>query len=229
MSNKLDIDQLLPKIILHNTISLDGSLRGFEADLNMHYSIASSLKVDAYLVGSQTILDASEEIPQETENEAKERIYDPQDIRPFWIVVDSRSRLKGVLHFYRKMEYIKDIIVLVSNSTPKDYLRYLKEKGYPHVKAGKDKVDFFEAFQILKDEYWINTILTDTGPTLNNILLQQNLADEISLIVAPYILARSQPRIFIDLDMEAEHIKLTNKDALNLGNEYVWLRYKVMK
>ena len=120
MSKVHYIEKLRPKIILHNTISLDGSLRGFEANLNMHYSIASSLKVDAYLVGSQTILDASDEIPPEPEKEEQERIYDPEDVRPFWIVVDSRSRLKGVLHFYRQMEYIKDIIVLVSNSTPKD-------------------------------------------------------------------------------------------------------------
>ena len=229
MNMKQNFDKILPKIILHNTISLDGSLRGFEANLNMHYSIASSLKVDAYLVGSQTILDASDEIPPEPETEEKERIYDPEDIRPFWVVVDSRSRLKGLLHFYRQMEYIKDIIVLVSHSTPKDYLHYLKEKGYPHVKAGKEKVDLFEAFQIIKEEYRIETILTDTGPTLNNLLLKQNLVDEISVIVAPFIVAKSQPKIFIGLDIEEDHIKLTNKDAQSLGNEYVWLRYKVMK
>ena len=229
MSKVHYIEKLRPKIILHNTISLDGSLRGFEANLNMHYSIASSLKVDAYLVGSQTILDASDEIPPEPEKEEQERIYDPEDVRPFWIVVDSRSRLKGVLHFYRQMEYIKDIIVLVSNSTPKDYLRYLKEKKYPYVRAGKERIDFFEAFRILKEEYRIETILTDTGPTLNNLLLQQNLADEISVIVAPFIVAKSQPRIFVGLDIEEEQIKLSSRDAQKLGNDYVWLRYKVMK
>ncbi len=227
--NKKQYEEMLPKIILHNTISLDGSLRGFEADLNMHYSIAKSLKVDAYLVGSQTILDASDEIPSESEIKEEERIYDPEDIRPFWIVVDSRSRLKGLLHFYRQIEYIKDIIVLVSHSTPKDYLEYLKEGYYPHIRAGRDKVDLFEAFQILKEEYRIETILTDTGPTLNNLLLKQNLVDEISVIVAPFIVSKSQPKIFIGLDIEEDHIKLINKDAQNLSNEYVWLRYKIMK
>ena len=63
-----EMKHVLPRIILHNTISLDGSLKGFNADLNIHYSIASSLKVDAYLVGSQTILDASDEIPPPPEN-----------------------------------------------------------------------------------------------------------------------------------------------------------------
>ena len=227
--NKKQYEEMLPKIILHNTISLDGSLKGFEADLNMHYSIASSLKVDAYLVGSHTILDASDEIPPESETNEEERIHDPEDIRPFWVVVDSKSRLKGLLHFYRQMEYIKDIIVLVSHSTPKDYLEYLKERHYPHIRTGSDNVDLFEAFQILKEEYRIETILTDTGPTLNNVLLKQNLVDEISVIVAPFIVAKSQPKIFIGLDIEDYHIKLSNKDAQNLGNEYVWLRYKVMK
>ncbi len=230
MNKEHYIENSLPKIILHNTVSLDGSLGGFNANLNMHYSIASSLHVDAYLVGSQTILDASDEIPPEPEtDEQEERVYDPEDVRPFWIVVDSRSRLKGVLHFYRQMEYIKDIIVLVSNSTPKDYLRYLKEKKYPYIKAGKERIDFLEAFQAVKEEYSVETILTDTGPTLNNLLLQQNLADEISVIVAPFIIAKSQPRIFIGLDIEEEQIKLSSQDAQKLGNDYVWLRYKVRK
>lgn len=229
MNHEHNIERIYPKVVLHNTISLDGSLKGFDADLNMHYSIASSLKVDAYLVGSQTILDASDEIPPEPEAEEKERHYDPDDIRPFWIVVDSRSRLKGILHFYRQMEYIKDIIVLVSKSTPKDYVQYLSKNHYPHVRAGRDKVDFFETFRILKEEYNIQTMLTDTGAALNNILLQKNLVDEISLIVAPSIVAKSEPKIFIGLDIDEEQIRLISMDAQNLGNDYVWLRYKIKK
>ena len=229
MSQEINIQEQLPRIILHNTISLDGSLKGFEADLNIHYSIASSLKVDAYLVGSQTILDASDEIPGEPVQSSTERKYDPEDIRPFWVIVDSRSRLKGLLHFYRQMEYIKDIIVLISHTTPKDYISYLKENKYPYIKSGKDKVDLKEAFKELKEQYQIETLLTDSGPTLNNVLLKENLADEISVIVAPFIVARAQPRIFIGLDIEYETIQLTSLNAQNLGNDYVWLRYKIRR
>ena len=229
MNTEHNIKTGLPRVVLHNTISLDGSLKGFEADLNIHYSIASSLQADAYLVGSQTILDATEEIPPEAEGDDKRPVYDPNDIRPFWVVVDSRSRLKGILHHYRRMEFIKDIIVLISQETPKDYQEYLKERDYPFIKTGKEKVDFAEAFKELKDEYQIKTLLTDSGPQLNNVLLRQNLVDEISLVIAPYIMAQAQPRIFVDLDLKSRHIRLDALDSQNLGNNHIWLRYKIRK
>ena len=229
MNHEHTIETGLPKVILHNTISLDGSLKGFEADLNLHYSIASSLKVDAYVVGSQTILEASDEIPVEEDAEARRPVYDPTDIRPFWVLVDSRSRLKGFLHYFRKMEYVKDIIVLISDATPKDYQAYLKEKEYPFIKTGKDKVDLAEAFRQLRSDYRIETLLTDSGPALNNVLLKKNLVDEISLLIAPYIVAQSEPKIFVSLDIDLQQIRLKAMDAQNLGNDHLWLRYRVEK
>jgi 2,5-diamino-6-(ribosylamino)-4(3H)-pyrimidinone 5'-phosphate reductase len=229
MNAEHNIQTGLPRIILHNTISLDGSLKGFEADLNIHYSIASSLKSDAYLVGSQTILDATEEIPQETKEETHRPYYDPTDIKPFWVVVDSRSRLKGILHYYRQMEYIKDIIVLISHATPKDYQQYLEERDYPFIKTGDNKVNLKEAFRELKTTYNIETVITDSGPGLNNVLLKQNLVDELSLVVAPYIVAFSEPKIFMGLELDNQQVRLKTLDTQNLGKDHLWLRYKVKK
>ena len=229
MSPEHNIDADLPRVILHNTISLDGSLKGFEADLNIHYSIATSLQVDAYLVGSQTILDASDEIPPEPEEPDQRPTYDSTDIRPFWVLVDSQSRLKGLLHYYRRMDFIKDLIVLISHRTPKDYQEYLKKHDYPFIRAGKDKVDFREAFREIRKQFHIETMLTDSGPTLNNELLRQSLVDEISLLVAPMILAQSQPKIFVGLDLESREIRLQAMDPRNLGSDYIWLHYKVKK
>lgn len=229
MNQEHNIRTGLPRVILHNTISLDGSLKGFEADLNMHYSIASSLKADAYLVGSQTILDASDEIPAEEDTEPGRPEYDPTDIRPFWVVVDSRSRLKGLLHYFRKMEYIKDLIVLISDATPKDYQEYLKEKDYPFIKTGEKRVNLADAFQQLRSGFRIETLLTDSGPGLTNVLLQKNLVDEISLVVAPFVVKKGQDKIFNELDMKSEHIRLKMLDSQNLGNDHFWIRYQVRK
>jgi len=229
MNDEHNIDTGMPKVILHNTISLDGSLSGFEADLNIHYSLASSLKVDAYLVGSQTILEATDEIPPEKDEQEKRPAYDPTDIRPFWVVVDSQSRLKGLLHHYRKMEYIKDIIVLISQDTPKDYQEYLKERDYPFIKVGKGQVALDEAFGRLKSEFRIETLLTDSGPGLNNALLARNLVDEISLVIAPLILAQSHPKIFVGLDLDSSQVRLHALDSQNLGKDHIWLHYKVEK
>ena len=127
------------------------------------------------------------------------------------------------------MEYIKDIILLVSESTPKDYIRYLKDNHYPYIKGGDDRVDLQNAFKELKEQFRIETILTDTGPTLNNVLLKQNLADEFSIIVAPFIVSQAHPKIFSGLEIMEQQIQLVNLNAQNLGNDHVWLRYKIIK
>jgi len=46
---------LLPKIILHNSISIDGSLTNFEPNMGLHYQIAGNYKPDIHLIGSNTI------------------------------------------------------------------------------------------------------------------------------------------------------------------------------
>ena len=43
------------KIILHNSISLDGSLLNFDVNMQLHYQIAGGYKPDAHLIGSNTI------------------------------------------------------------------------------------------------------------------------------------------------------------------------------
>ncbi|WP_243669166.1 hypothetical protein [Methanoculleus chikugoensis] len=39
------------------------------------------------------------------------------------------------------MEHTKDVVVLVSEATPEDYLDYLREREYPFIRCGKDRVD----------------------------------------------------------------------------------------
>ncbi|OGT24975.1 MAG: hypothetical protein A2Z17_00650 [Gammaproteobacteria bacterium RBG_16_66_13] len=45
-------------MILHNAISLDGRLDGFNLDVGLYYEIAGRLGADAILSGSNTILTA---------------------------------------------------------------------------------------------------------------------------------------------------------------------------
>ena len=45
------------KLIMHNSISLDGSFTDFEVNMGLHYQIASTYKADASLIGSFGRLD----------------------------------------------------------------------------------------------------------------------------------------------------------------------------
>lgn len=45
----------MQKVVIHNSISLDGSLTGFEPNMELHYQIVGSYKPDIYFVGSNTV------------------------------------------------------------------------------------------------------------------------------------------------------------------------------
>lgn len=46
---------MLPKLILHKYISLDGSLINFDVNMELYYQITSEYKPNAHLIGSNTI------------------------------------------------------------------------------------------------------------------------------------------------------------------------------
>jgi 2,5-diamino-6-(ribosylamino)-4(3H)-pyrimidinone 5'-phosphate reductase len=68
---------MLPKIIIHNSISIDGSLTNFKPNMNLHYQIAGKYKPDAHLIGSNTIKKGielyGEDIPQEEKKDCKRK------------------------------------------------------------------------------------------------------------------------------------------------------------
>lgn len=63
------------EIIIHNSISADGSLTGFIPDMENHYKIAGEYKPDAHLIGSETIIKGiymfGEGIPDEKPSDFK--------------------------------------------------------------------------------------------------------------------------------------------------------------
>jgi 2,5-diamino-6-(ribosylamino)-4(3H)-pyrimidinone 5'-phosphate reductase len=48
-----------PRVVVHNTVSLDGRLSGFPVDLGLHYEVAATIPHDAILTGSATLLAAA--------------------------------------------------------------------------------------------------------------------------------------------------------------------------
>ena len=46
---------MFPKVIMDNTISLDGSLKDFNIDMKQHYEIVGRFNADTHLIGSNTI------------------------------------------------------------------------------------------------------------------------------------------------------------------------------
>ena len=221
----------VPKIIMHNSVSLDGSFTDFDVDMGLHYQIASRYKADANLIGSNTIKTGIQiyggEIPQENEADFTKPERDPS--LPYWVIVDTKGITQGLLHTCRSFEFCKDVIVLISQQTSKDYVDYLSKRHYDYIVCGKDYVDYEKAIYDLNTKYGIETILVDSGPTLNRLLLGRGLINEISLLISPVLVGTKSDKLLAYLNLDSQNVNLELLTCEDLDKGYVLLRYKVLR
>ena len=206
-------------------ISLDNRLTGFDVDMDLYYGTAAELGYDAALVGSNTVLAAIPEIPPEEEKD-KVRKTGFKDA-PYLVLVDSGGRVRSH-HIFRQQPYIKEIIVLVSRSTPGEYLEWLREREYEYVISGDDRVDLEDALGILHEKYGIKRVRTDSGDILNSILLEKGLVDMISLLTVPVIVGGEGPTLFHNLGIP-DNKKLDLERTMTHPGGVIQSVYRVLK
>lgn len=215
---------MLPKVIIHNSISVDGSLTNFEVNMPLHYAIAGNFNADMHLIGSNTAKFGIDlflkNIPQETKDDFKK----PNKNGILWAIPDTTGKMKGLLHILRQSEHCQDVIVLISEKTSKEYIEYLKKRNYDFYGVGKDKCDLRQSLELLNKKYNAKTILTDTGSILSNLLIKQGLVTEISLLIHPEVVGKKAYNMFAYLD---ENLKLdvVKKEFFEKG--CVWSLYRI--
>jgi len=171
----------------------------------------------------------TEELPLEEKTDFIKPELEPGDERPFWVIPDSRGTLENLLHVYRRSEYCKDVIILASETTPKSYLAYLRERRYDYIISGEDHVDYDGAFELLNKRYDTKTILTDSGGTLSSILLEKDLIDEISIIISPVLVGEKSTNLFRNLHLKNDNVKLELLRSKIYDGDYLHLIYKILK
>jgi 2,5-diamino-6-(ribosylamino)-4(3H)-pyrimidinone 5'-phosphate reductase len=195
--------------------------------MNLHYQLAGKYSADAHLIGSNTvkmgIVQFGEGVPAE---EAKD-FQKPKSAEhlPYWVIVDTKGSARGLLHVCRRFEFCRDVIVLISEGTPKEYVEYLKERNYDFHFVGKARVNLKKAFELLASKYGVKTVVTDTGRILGNLLLNQALVSEISLLVHPVIVGNKAYSMFTDVK---RLVRLRLRKKQTFGDGYVWLVYEVI-
>jgi 2,5-diamino-6-(ribosylamino)-4(3H)-pyrimidinone 5'-phosphate reductase len=209
---------MLPKVVMYNSVSVDGAIKDFDVDIALHYEVAGRIGAQVMLAGSDTAKSGIEllmkKAPEEQPSDCIKPVIKEGDCRPYWAIADSRAKLMGLLHVYRQSGYGKDVIILVSSTTPKRYLKYLKERNYDYIVAGSDHVDYRAALEELNRWYGFGTIVTDTGGVLASVLLDKSLVNELHLFVAPQIVGKKAVTLFRSLNhpvklklMQTENIK----------------------
>ena len=212
-----------PRVIVHNAVSLDGKITGFDVDMGRYYGLASTWKEDATLCGSGTVLAAPEGRVREKGEGVPKRKVDPKDKRPLLVVADGRGRVR-CWNMLLGAGFWRDGIALCSRQTPTSHIEYLRRREVSRVVAGDKQVDLASALTLLHSRYHVRTVRVDSGGTLNAALLGAGLVDEVSLLVHPALAGTSARPLFADAKPLKGSFRLFHNERLPGG--LVWLRYR---
>jgi 2,5-diamino-6-(ribosylamino)-4(3H)-pyrimidinone 5'-phosphate reductase len=208
------------KVIIHNAVSIDGRLTGFEADLATYYRLAGTWHEDATLCGSGTILAS----PEGSRRERAGSSWTPTtgDTRPLLAVADSRGRVR-CWQMLRRAGLWRDVVALCSKKTPRSARDYLCAGRVDCIVAGSGRVDLRRALAALEAEYGVRTVRSDSGGTLNAALLDAGVVNEVSLLVHPVIVGSGK----VDLFARVQKAKALKLFAMRrLGRGLAWLRWR---
>jgi 2,5-diamino-6-(ribosylamino)-4(3H)-pyrimidinone 5'-phosphate reductase len=227
---------MLPKVILHTAMSIDGRITNFPADLDVYYTLAARWNPDAILFGSETVLAAVRDNPSlEVPEEHEEMFTLPEnavtDPRPLLVIADSRGRVR-CWDAIKKWPYMRDVLALCSSSTPPDYLSYLADRNIGTIITGKIRIDMRSALEALNAQYGVKVVRVDSGGTLNGVLLIEGLVDEVSVLIHPVLAGgEAYPTLFDPLKtgMQDISIPLCLQHYEVLENGIIWARYTPRK
>jgi len=140
--------------------------------MGLHYQIAGSYRPAVHLIGSETAkigleLFGDGIVHEQVSDFVKQK---REKSLPFWVIPDTKGKLKGKLHALRRFEFCRDVIMLVSEATPREYIDYLKERQYDYFVIGKEQVDLRQALEFAYVRFGAKRVLTDTGRVLSNLL-----------------------------------------------------------
>jgi 2,5-diamino-6-(ribosylamino)-4(3H)-pyrimidinone 5'-phosphate reductase len=221
----------LPRVILHNEVSVDGRVTDFEVHLGVYYELASRFEEDATLAGAGTILAPTEEVTEETEEDLVLFAQDPDLGRPSLIIPDSRGRVR-LWHMLRRYPFWGRFIALVSETTPEEYLEYLEERNIDVISTGSDHVDLRTALGEVRVRYGVRVVRADSGGTLNGVLLKEDLVDELSILLNASLVGSDGTTPFVTSPpgwTEEDTVKLRLTSVERMDDDLVWLRYEVVR
>ncbi|EWS99996.1 deaminase [Intrasporangium oryzae NRRL B-24470] len=227
-----------PHVVVYNEISIDGRIVGFDLDPGRYYRRGFRWHSDAILMGSVTAQAFGP--PEPVEDQAlvlpspprvpvypgfEDLVYEP---RPLLVVPDSKGAVRNWIHALAEPWY-RSIVVLVSRSTPGDYIDYLDRRGIEHVVSGDERVDLASALATLAERHGVASVRTDSGGALNGALIAAGLVDEVALILNPHVSGRPEGQSVVRLPrpMGDGGIPLALVELERLDDDSLWLRYAV--
>ena len=158
----------------------------------------------------------------------KKEVFKSTERNDFHICPDT----KGILQWdSATMEDGRPLLVLTSESTPAEYISYLRSKDISYIATGKGNIDLADALDTLGSEFGVKRLAVLGGGLINGGFLAAGLIDEVSLLLAPGIDGREGWRAMFDgiSDQTKMPTKLKLQSVVRLGNDILWIKYELDK
>jgi 2,5-diamino-6-(ribosylamino)-4(3H)-pyrimidinone 5'-phosphate reductase len=224
---------MLPRVIVHNEMSLDARLDGLDVDMGRFYAIAGTWHEDCTLVGSETLLAAMPELGEAGQALAVARAdgtgQEASRDAPLLAAVDSRGRLPG-LGRLRDQPHWRDAIALCSEATPMAHLGLLDAAGVSRIVVGAGRVDLRGALEALAVRYGVGIVRVDAGGSLVGALMRQGLVHEVSVLIEPRLVGgMSHHWLATAPGTDSQQVvALRLREMERFDDDAVWLRYDVV-
>ncbi len=228
-------------IICHVLSSIDGRIEGsmfshqkIKKSILLYEEIYKEYNAEAIMAGTVTcsLTYANgyiKDLPvAKKEYDKKDNIYN-YGLNKYFICIDAFGTLNFENNIVESYGEKGEIVVVLSKQVSNNYIQYLNDKNISYLFAGDKQLDVNLLITKLKDVLKINKCLVTGGGVLNWSLLQNQLIDELSIVIAPIAGAeRDEPTIF-DRSMFQDNDRAIAFDLLEvkqLKNNDIWLRYK---
>jgi len=184
---------MLPRVLVHTAVSVDGRTRGFDVDMGQFYGVVAEWGADCMLTGADTIVLAPEYEPDDPSAQAPE--VGPSNAH-LLAVVDSHGRVRNWRTLKGYTQFWRDPLAIVSRATPQEYVDEVRRAGCDALVAGDERVDLRAALELLAAEHGVTRVRVDTGGALSGALLAAGLVHELSLMVYPLLSGGAEEHTF---------------------------------
>lgn len=215
---------MLPKVILLNSINIDGCLDDFDRGYEIFNQISYETNFDAVLMDTNTL-----KIRYGLESDKSKQSLNDLNI-PLLVVPDSHGEIRTWKKII-EMRNIDNFLILCSRATNQEYLNFLEENNVNYMIIGFDDVNLPTALEELNIQFKVKTILVTADGMLNNRLMGDDLVEEIIILINPKLdLNNSSDSFysFTELNEDSAY-DLRLVDIKRLKNETVYLKYRIMK
>ena len=248
-----------PKVVIYGETSVDGrltiapgvllmfgderwdSIAGIDEEITNW--LREKHKPQAYLEGSGSLIAQTEEPKRLPPFKGRlkglyqdflpDSVVRRPDHRGWFCTVDSKGLIRWVYKEFPSKEWKGwHLMVIVANSTPPEYLAYLREENIPYLVAGKERVNLKLTLEKMKSQLGVTSVMSTSPGKLGGALLRAGLVDEVNILVFPSIIGGFKtPSLFQSPELKSNEwptpLQLIWAQVQNDGR--VWLRYEVLQ